>query len=68
MKGNLIETPKSIRGIHYDLGDIVVIEESRTGLKFDARLDAIHEHIEGSKPQTQEVTSQQTVGYTRSIL
>lgn len=41
MVGDLIETPATTRGLHFDLGDIVVMEDPRTRQRFDARIDML---------------------------
>jgi hypothetical protein len=46
--GNLIETPATTRGIHFDLGDMLTAEDPRTAQQFDVRLDVIHETIDES--------------------
>lgn len=44
-EGDLIETPATTRGIHFDLGDIVVAEDPRTRTRYDVRIDVIQETI-----------------------
>lgn len=44
--GDLVETPALIRGIHYDLGDMLTAEHPRTRQQFDVRLDVIRETID----------------------
>lgn len=70
VEGTLIETPKSIRGIHYDLGDILIAEDPQTRQRFDVRLDLVHEHIDRtSKPAGQSLTAhQKTVRLTKAGL
>jgi len=41
MVGDLIETAATTRGLHFDLGDIVTVEDPRTLQRFDARIDVI---------------------------
>ena len=62
--GDLIPTPTAIRGIHYDLGDIVSVEHPRTGIQFNARLDVIHEHFEAGQPG---ITAQSVAGTQTTI-
>lgn len=45
LTGTLIETPSAVRGIHFDLGDIITAEHPRTRQQFDMRIDVIHETI-----------------------
>lgn len=45
--GRLVDTPKTTRGIHYDLGDIVTAEFE--GQQFDVRLDVIQMQLSGKK-------------------
>lgn len=44
--GDLIETPATTRGIHFDLGDIVTAEDPRTRQQFDVRVDVVRETIQ----------------------
>lgn len=44
--GNLIETPATTRGIHFDLGDMLTAEHPRTNQQFDVRLDVVRETID----------------------
>jgi Siphovirus ReqiPepy6 Gp37-like protein len=47
MVGDLIETPATTRGIHFDLGDIVIVEDPQTQQRFDARIDVIRIAVAG---------------------
>ena len=40
LAGDLIDTPRATRGLHYDLGDLVTV--ALRGLSYDMRLDTIH--------------------------
>lgn len=53
--GDLIETPATTRGVQFDLGDIVTVEDPRSGQQFDCRLDVIHETIGGGVRRVQVV-------------
>lgn len=48
LTGDLQETPSFTRGIHYDLGDILIGVHPRSRQQFDVRLDAIHEVVSPS--------------------
>ena len=41
--GDLIESPALVRGIDFDLGDIVTAEDPQTRKQFDVRLDVVNE-------------------------
>ncbi len=47
LTADLVETPSATRGIHYDLGDIVVM--TFRNQSFDVRLDVIHEVVSASE-------------------
>lgn len=49
--GDLVETPATTRGIHFDLGDILTAEH--VGQQFDVRLDMLHITIDASGRRTQ---------------
>jgi ReqiPepy6 Gp37-like protein len=51
--GDLVETPATMRGIHFDLGDMVTAEHPRTRAQFDVRLDMIHITIDANGRKTQ---------------
>lgn len=51
--GDLIETPATTRGIHFDLGDMLTAEHPRTRQQFDVRLDMLHITIDSGGRQTQ---------------
>lgn len=55
LTGRLVETPATMRGIHFDLGDLVTAEHPRSQIQFDARLDIIHETIDGNGRSTEIV-------------
>lgn len=73
MSGNLINTAVCTRGIHYDLGDILVAESNYGQTQFDVRLDLIHEHFDAKGSQSgQDLTAHQvahryTIGGLRSV-
>jgi len=50
--GNLIETPALTRGIQFDLGDMLTVEDPQTRQQYDVRLDIIHESITNSGGET----------------
>lgn len=49
--GDLVETPATTRGIHFDLGDMLTAEHM--GQQFDVRLDMLHVTIDASGRKTQ---------------
>lgn len=51
--GDLVETPKAMRGVQYDLGDYVTAEDDVTGLRFDVRLDIVRVTIEPGNYRSQ---------------
>lgn len=58
--GTLIDTPRTTRGIHYDLGDIIQFESPITRELIDVRLDLIHEHYDATgSSQGQSLTAHQ---------
>lgn len=66
--GTVIDTNATIRGIHYDLGDLVTTEDPRTEQLFDVRLDLIHEHIAvNTSQQGQSITTTTTSAGMRAI-
>lgn len=71
--GKLVDTPSSVRGIHYDLGDLMSVEAPVTGELIDVRLDLVHEHYDASGSQSgQDLTGHQVahryaVGGLRSV-
>lgn len=59
--GTLVETPALTRGVDYDLGDIVTVEQSISGQQYDVRIDMIHERIDAHSQQAgQSLTAHQT--------
>lgn len=44
---DLIETPATTRGIHFDLGDLVTAESPRGNQQYDCRIDSVRETISG---------------------
>jgi hypothetical protein len=51
LEGDLVETPATTRGIHFDLGDIVTVEYR--GKQYDCRLDVIHETVSQGRRRSQ---------------
>lgn len=53
LTGDLVETPKATRGIHFDLGDLVTVEFR--GKQYDCRLDVVKETVSkgGRRSQVQ---------------
>lgn len=51
--GDLIETPATTRGVHFDLGDMVTAEDPRTHQQYDVRLDVIRETIDAGGRKVQ---------------
>jgi ReqiPepy6 Gp37-like protein len=51
--GDLVETPATTRGIHFDLGDMLTAEHPRTRAQFDVRLDMVHITIDANGRRTQ---------------
>lgn len=49
--GDLVETPATTRGIHFDLGDMLTAEH--VGQQFDVRLDMLHITIDAGGRRTQ---------------
>lgn len=47
LTGDLVDTPATMRGIHYDLGDLVTARHR--GQQYDVRLDVIHVSLSGGK-------------------
>lgn len=58
--GTLVDTPGCVRGIHYDLGDILSVAAPLTNQLIDVRLDLVHVHIDASgQDGGQDLTSHQ---------
>lgn len=53
--GDLIESPVLVRGVDFDLGDIVTAEDPQTRLQFDVRLDVVVEQANEQGAHTQIV-------------
>lgn len=51
LTGELVETPSTTRGIHFDLGDVVTVEFR--GKQYDCRLDVIHETVSQGRRRSQ---------------
>lgn len=51
LTGDLVETPGTTRGIHFDLGDIVTV--AFCGKQYDCRLDVIHETVSQGRRRSQ---------------
>lgn len=45
MSGEVVETPGCVRGLDFDLGDLVTIEQPYTATQFDARIEVVRESI-----------------------
>lgn len=50
MTADLVETPATTRGLHFDLGDIVTVE--RRGRSYDSRIDLVTVEIEGGQQRS----------------
>lgn len=52
-QGKYIQTPDTIRGLDFDLGDMLTAEDPRTGIQFAVRVDIIRESITREKQTTE---------------
>lgn len=57
--GTLIETPALTRGIDFDLGDIVTVDQPQARQQFDVRLDIVHETVTGQDDKGFAITAHQ---------
>lgn len=58
-EGELVENANAIRGIHFDLGDIVSVENPVNGDQIAVRIDKIHEHFDSGGSDTVQPLSNQ---------
>jgi hypothetical protein len=64
--GNLIETPATTRGLQFDLGDMLTVENPRTQQQFDVRLDVVGETIDSVGPSRGFALTEHQVQHRRT--
>ncbi len=53
MEADLRESDTAMRGVQYDLGDILVVADARTRSEFDVRLDVVHVTVGNGQQRSQ---------------
>ena len=53
LTADLRETPSAARGVHFDVGDVLIAQDARTALETSVRLDAVRVTVGNGQQQSQ---------------